>query len=114
MILAVLSVSLPMAVVVPTLLEGQTQTLPAFEVASVKLHPVNGTVHLPWSPTFHCSPILHCGVTGNRFREGYVSLADLIMDAYKVRKYQIAGLPGWVIRGWICTTWRPRLQRAPQ
>ena len=46
-------------------------------------------------PTFQCPPEYHCGLTGNRFREVVVSLADLIMDAYKVRKYQIIGLPAW-------------------
>lgn len=50
---------------------------------------------MPWSPTFQCDPTRHCGVIGNRFREVSVSLAELIVDAYKVKKFQIIGLPGW-------------------
>jgi uncharacterized protein (TIGR03435 family) len=94
-ILAVVSVSSLITVFGPTLLEGQTQTLPAFEVASVRPHPINGIRPSLWSPGFQCVPDPHCGVTGNRFREVYVGLADLIVDAYKVKKFQIAGLPGW-------------------
>src|ERR1041385_943186 len=71
------------------------QPEPAFEVASVKRHDMpNGFVRRPWSPNIQCPPF-HCGISGNRFTEEVASLADLIMDAYHVRRYQISGLPDW-------------------
>jgi uncharacterized protein (TIGR03435 family) len=94
-ILTLPSVALLIAASGLALLEGQTQTPPAFEVASIKPHPINGIRHSSWHPGFQCVPDPHCGVTGNRFREVYVGLADLIVDAYKVKKFQIAGLPKW-------------------
>src|SRR5579862_5670202 len=78
------------------LLCGQPQAPTAFEVASIKEHPSrSGASHKPWLPTFQCDPKVHCGITGNRFREVSVSLADLIVDAYKVKRFQVFGLPGW-------------------
>jgi uncharacterized protein (TIGR03435 family) len=78
-------------------LRAQAQRGPIFEVASLRLHPPppRGVVHRLWLPTFQCPPGWKCGILGDRFRELAVSLADLIMDAYKVKKYQIAGLPEW-------------------
>ncbi len=68
----------------------------AFEVASVKQHPITaGMLRRPWSPDIQCAPIGHCGIAGNRFNDEVASLTDLIMDAYSVRRYQIAGLPFW-------------------
>src|SRR5579862_4223665 len=89
-VLAVLSVSSLITVF------GQNQPLPAFEVASVKPHPMGGGIlRHPWSPTFQCVPGPHCGLAGNRFREESVGLAELIVDAWKVKTFQIAGLPAW-------------------
>jgi len=70
---------------------------PTFEVASIRPHPLPPGAIRPsvWMPTFQCDPTLHCGVVGSRFREMAVSLADLIIDAYKVKESQILGLPGW-------------------
>src|SRR6185312_1590932 len=54
----------------------RAQKLPSFEVASVKPHPIGG-------------------ITGNWFREVMVNLSELIIDAYKVKNFQIIGLPSW-------------------
>ena len=68
---------------------------PAFEVASVKPHAMpQGFVRRAWSAKIECPPF-HCGIAGMRFTEETASLVDLIMDAYQVRRFQIAGLPGW-------------------
>jgi uncharacterized protein (TIGR03435 family) len=67
----------------------------AFDVASVKLHPIpEGYLRRAWSARIECPP-WHCGIAGMRFTEDVASLADLIMDAYAVRRFQIAGLPSW-------------------
>jgi uncharacterized protein (TIGR03435 family) len=71
------------------------QTQPSFEVASVRQHPIPvGMMRRPWSPNIDCGPIAQCGLSGNRFNE-VASLVDLIMDAYKVKRFQISGLPSW-------------------
>jgi uncharacterized protein (TIGR03435 family) len=68
---------------------------PAFEVASIKQHPIKeGFVRRAQSSTLQCPPF-HCGISGNRFSEEMASLTDLIMDAYNVRRYQIGNLPDW-------------------
>ena len=68
----------------------------AFDVASVKKHDMpSGFVRRPWSANIECPPPFHCGISGNRFTEDVASLADLIMDAYRVRRYQVSGLPDW-------------------
>ncbi len=67
----------------------------AFEVASARQDTKYSWVRRPWSPDINCSPIGHCGVSGNRFTEDFASLTDLIMDAFSVRRYQIIGLPNW-------------------
>lgn len=68
---------------------------PAFEVASIKPHPIKeGFVRRAQSSTLQCPPF-HCGISGNRFSEEMASLTDLIMDAYSVRRYQIGNLPEW-------------------
>ena len=76
---------------------GQAPPKLEFEVASVKRHLVPlGDIHRPWSPNIDCGPItVQCGLFGNRFADELASLADLIMDAYRLRRYQIAGLPSW-------------------
>ena len=82
--------------------EAQAQTAPKFEVVSIKARPAGRGIQQlfkPWMPTFQCPPNYDCGLTGNRFREISVSLADLIMDAYRVKKYQIIGLPSWGASG---------------
>jgi uncharacterized protein (TIGR03435 family) len=69
---------------------------PVFEVASLRPYPSpRGTLVRPWLPTFQCPPGFSCGILGNRFREQGVTLAELIVDAYKVKRFQIAGLPAW-------------------
>ena len=79
-----------------SLLKAQTAAAPAFEVASLRPHPVAGgiIIHV-WTAGFQCAPRQGCGIHGNRFREVAVGLAELIIDAYKVKKFQIAGLPPW-------------------
>jgi uncharacterized protein (TIGR03435 family) len=68
---------------------------PAFEVASVKPRVISkGFVRRAWSAKIECPPF-HCGIGGMRFTEEAASLADLIMDAYQARRFQIAGLPTW-------------------
>jgi uncharacterized protein (TIGR03435 family) len=78
-------------------LKAQPGSGPAFEVASLRPHPgpAGGILIKLWLPIFQCPPRHNCGILGNRFREEAVSLAELIMDAYKVKKFQIAGLPAW-------------------
>lgn len=71
----------------------------AFEVASVKQDKTYSWIRRPWSPKVDCGPIAKCGVTGNRFVEMFASLDDLLMDAYKVRRYQIIDAPSWADTG---------------
>jgi uncharacterized protein (TIGR03435 family) len=80
-----------------SLSNAQSTTRPVFEVASLRPHPgpARGILIKLWLPTFQCPPRRNCGILGNRFREESVTLADLIMDAYKVKNFQIAGLPAW-------------------
>src|SRR5580765_5242991 len=76
-------------------LPAQSDAPPAFEVASVKLHVLpEGYLRRSWSANIECPP-WHCGIAGTRFTEDVASLADLIIDAYRVRRYQIGGLPNW-------------------
>lgn len=84
-----------LAALLATSLRAQSGAPLAFEVASVKGHPIReGFVRRAQSTTLQCPPF-HCGISGNRFSEEMASLADLIMDAYSVRRYQIASLPDW-------------------
>jgi len=76
-------------------MQAQSEAPPAFEVASVRQHAIPvGMMRRPWSPNIDCGPIARCGLSGNRFTE-LASLTDLIMDAYKVKRFQISGLPSW-------------------
>ncbi len=81
----------------PAHVKAQPGTGAVFEVAALRPHPgpAGGILIKLWLPTFQCPPRRNCGILGNRFREEAVSLAELIVDAYKVKKFQIAGLPGW-------------------
>jgi uncharacterized protein (TIGR03435 family) len=74
--------------------EPQSESPLAFEVASVKQNKLHAWVRRPWSPNIQC-PNGHCGVFGNRFQEEAASLIDLIMDAFSVRRFQVANLPDW-------------------
>jgi uncharacterized protein (TIGR03435 family) len=62
----------------------------AFEVATIKLAP-------PLTPAMIQAGKIHAGlsVDGTRVDIGYLSLADMISAAYKVKSYQISG-PGWM------------------
>ena len=53
-----------------------------------------GFIRRPWSASIQCPPF-NCGISGTRFSDEVASLADLIMDAYAIRRYQISGLPTW-------------------
>ena len=76
---------------------AQAPRVPRFEVVSLKPHPIpaRGFSFSVWMPTFQCPPEYHCGLNEDHFQEIKVSLADLIIDAYKVKRYQIIGLPSW-------------------
>jgi uncharacterized protein (TIGR03435 family) len=69
---------------------GQTAVPPAFEVASIK-------EALPLSIEHVQAGQLHVGmnINGSRADYGFMSLADLIPYAYRVKRYQLAG-PGWM------------------
>jgi uncharacterized protein (TIGR03435 family) len=69
---------------------GQTAVPPAFEVASIK-------EALPLSVENVQAGQFHVGVNinGSRADFGYMSLADLISYAYRVKGYQVSG-PGWM------------------
>lgn len=77
------------------LVKAQSEARLAFEVASVRQRVVSGMIRRPWSSNIHCPPLLHCGISGNKFNEEAASLTDLIMDAYAVKRFQISGLPRW-------------------
>ncbi len=70
------------------LMKAQSEAPLAFEVASVRQDKKYSFARKPWSPVVQ-------GISGNRFAEELVSLTDLMMDAYSVKRYQIAGLPSW-------------------
>src|SRR5258706_8747587 len=69
----------------------------AFEVASIRVHPVvsGGFLRRPGSLANLTCPPHNCGITGNRYVSEGSSLLDLIMDAYRVKRYQVTGLPQW-------------------
>jgi len=62
----------------------------AFEVASVKMLPPQNHPQGFRMPT----PDIR-GVVGNRFTESYLTVTELIMQAYDIKNYQIFGLPSW-------------------
>jgi len=69
---------------------GQTAVPPNFEVASIK-------ESLPLSIENSQAGQFHVGMHINGFRAdyGFMSLADLIPYAYRVKRYQLSG-PGWL------------------
>src|ERR1035438_9491822 len=74
------------------MLWGQSETGKplAFDVVSVKPHAM-----APGTMMFRFSNGGPMKVRGNTFNPGIVTLTDLLMDAYGVKNYQIAGLPDW-------------------
>jgi uncharacterized protein (TIGR03435 family) len=74
-----------------------------FEVASIRPNPDHG-INMPDGKRFHVTsrghpvtpPASLSGISGNRFTEQAATLSDLIMDAYRLREFQIAGGPRWV------------------
>lgn len=69
----------------------------AFEVASIRVHPVisGGFLRRGGSLANLACPPHNCGITGNRYVSEGSSLLDLLMDAYKLKRYQVTGLPSW-------------------
>src|SRR5215475_6789964 len=69
---------------------GQVAMLPAFEVASIK-------EALPLSIENSQAGQFHVGmhINGSRADYGFMSLADLIPYAYRVKRYQLSG-PSWM------------------
>lgn len=72
------------------LILGQNATRPAFEVASIKAAP-------QLTPDLIRSGQLRAGINvrGTRADFGFMSLADLLTYAYRVKPYQISG-PDWI------------------
>jgi len=68
---------------------GQTVAPPAFEVASIK--EARPSVENMQAGQFHVG----ININGSRADYGFMSLADLIPYAYRVRPYQLSG-PGWM------------------
>lgn len=71
-----------------------SQTLPEFEVVSVKPHPLQRGQFAFKRPDGQV-----IGATGDRFNEHLATLQDLIVDAWGVKDYQIEGLPEWAQSG---------------
>lgn len=62
----------------------------AFEVASIKLRaPLPGTLYRLSTRDYLF------GISGTRIVEEFATVTDLLMDAYKVKNYQILGAPDW-------------------
>src|SRR5215813_10423272 len=72
---------------------GQAVVPPVFEVASIK-------EALPLSIENSQAGQFHVGmhINGSRADYGFMSLADLIPYAYRVKRYQLSG-PGWMNEG---------------
>lgn len=79
-----------MALAASLALAQGTAVAPAFEVASIKPAP-------PLTPDMIRSGQLHVGINvkGSRADFGFMSLADLLPYAYRVKPYQISG-PDWM------------------
>jgi uncharacterized protein (TIGR03435 family) len=77
----------------PGLLLSQPQAArpPAFEVASVRLS-IQENNH---PQGFRNPSTVIRGISGNRFTEHYITLTELIMQAYQVKDYQVARAPDW-------------------
>jgi uncharacterized protein (TIGR03435 family) len=72
----------------PPAILGQPVAAPAFEVASVKLHP------LPQG-AFGFGPGNAIRIAGNRITLDRNTLTGLVMTAYNVKDFQISGMPEW-------------------
>lgn len=68
------------------------EVAPAFEVASVKRHPLKPGQFMFRVPKPGGIPF---EITGNRVVEQFASVEQLVMDAYGVKDYQVSGLPDW-------------------
>src|SRR5690242_5201258 len=72
------------------ILFGQSAVSPAFEVASIKeAGPLS--IENSQAGQFHVG----MNVNGSRADYGFMSLADLIPYAYRVKRYQLLG-PNWI------------------
>src|SRR5947209_15801513 len=69
---------------------AQTPPAPQFEVATIK-------PAAPLNPAMVAAGKLHVGMNVDQARVdiGFLSLADLIQTAYKVKRYQVSG-PDWM------------------
>src|SRR5436190_24345283 len=70
---------------------AQTAVPPAFEVASIKEARAPSSVENIRAGQFHVG----INIDGSRADYGFMSLADLIPYAYRVKRYQQSG-PGWM------------------
>jgi uncharacterized protein (TIGR03435 family) len=70
---------------------GQTAVPPAFEVASIKEVRVPSSLENTPAGQFH----IGTNIDGSRADYGFMSLADLIPYAYRVKRYQVSG-PAWM------------------
>jgi uncharacterized protein (TIGR03435 family) len=70
---------------------GQTAVPPAFEVASIKEARPPLSVESVQAGQFHVG----MNINGSRADYGFLSLADLIPYAYRVKRYQVSG-PSWM------------------
>src|SRR2546422_535192 len=71
---------------------GQTAVPPVFEVASIKEVRAPSSVENTLAGQFH----IGINIDGSRADYGFMSLADLIPYAYRVKRYQVSG-PSWMI-----------------
>jgi uncharacterized protein (TIGR03435 family) len=79
--------SLALAIMAPAW--GQSSP-PAFEVASIKLHPP--AVDMPVLKNPDVNPVR---ISGSRVNLQMVGLKGLVMAAYNVKEYQVSGAPRW-------------------
>jgi len=70
---------------------GQTALPAAFEVASIKEARPPASIEDIQAAQFH----IGMNINGSRADYGFMSLADLIPYAYRVKRYQVSG-PGWM------------------
>ena len=70
---------------------GQTAVPLAFEVASIKEARPPSSIENIQADQFH----IGMNINGSRADYGFMSLADLIPYAYRVKRYQLSG-PGWM------------------
>ncbi len=70
---------------------GQTPVQPVFEVASIKETRPPSSIENIQAGQFH----IGISINGSRADYGFMSLADLIPYAYRVKTYQLSG-PGWM------------------